>query len=269
MIHNVAVRMALVCALGAALLGGAAAPARAQERQPTLAVNELDAKSYPDLRAVVTALDANGVPVPGLTTAQFQASDGATALTITGVTTALDGSLPLSVVITIDVSGSMAGESLDRAKQAATDFVRNLGPNDDAALVAFNNGVAAVVPFTNDKLRLTNGIANLQAAGGTALYEAVQTSAFSARSASSPRRAVVLLTDGKNDTADSAATSAGSLAAAQGAGVPVFTVAFGADPDVQYLQGLSASTQGQYRPATAATVGSVYTDLAALLRSQY
>jgi hypothetical protein len=80
---------------------------------------------------------------------------------------------------------------------------------------------------------------------------------------------VVLLTDGQNDTTESDATADGSIAAAKGAGVPVFTVGFGDQPDTQYLQRLSAETAGEYLPATPANVGAVYGAIATLLRSQY
>ena len=257
---------ALVLAVALAM---AAAPARAQQGQPSLIVNQLDATAYPALRAVVTALDATGVPEQGLTAEQFQAFDGETPLRLAGVQSAQDASVKLSVVVAIDVSGSMAGEPMDRAKQAANEFIRALGPNDEAALVTFNATVAPVVPFTSDRAKLTNAIAALQAVGGTALYEAVQTASFIANASDAPRSAVVLLSDGQNDTQASDATAVGSLAAAQGAGVPVFTVGFGAAPDVGYLEGLSAATQGQYRAANAANVSTVYADIALLLRNQY
>jgi hypothetical protein len=109
----------------------------------------------------------------------------------------------------------------------------------------------------------------LQAAGGTALYEAVQTSAFVASASRSPRAAVIVLSDGENDAPGSQATDQGSIAAAQGARVPVFTIGFGPTPDAPYLQGLSTATLGQYRPATSGTLSNVYADLATLLRNQY
>jgi VWFA-related protein len=260
-------RLILLLAVAGALAG--APGARAQQPQPALTINQVDAAAYPEIRAVVTPLDATGVPARGLTAGQFQAFDGDTPLAVAGVQAAQDANVPLGVVIAIDISGSMAGEALARAKQAATQFVQDLAPNDEAAVVAFNSTVTPVVLFTRDKAQLTDGIAKLQAGGGTALFDAVQASTFVARGSGAPRRAVVLLTDGQNDARDSPATADGSTDAARDAGFPVFTVGFGAAPDAPYLQGLSGATQGQYRAATAATVSSVYGDIAGLLRAQY
>jgi VWFA-related protein len=268
--HTRARCLILLLAIAAALAG--APPVRAQQPQPALTINQVDAAAYPDVRAVVTPLDAAGVPERGLTPAQFQAFDGDTPLAITAVQAAQDANVPLSVVIAIDISGSMAGEPLARAKQAATQFVQDLAPTDEAAIVSFNSAITMAVAFTRDKALLTAGIAKLQAGGATALFDAVQFSTFVARSTSSPRRAVVLLTDGENDTGEAeapGATEAGSVDAAAGAGAPVFTVGFGAAPDAEYLREISGVTHGQYRAATTATVAGVYADIAALLRAQY
>ena len=134
-------------------------------------------------------------------------------------------------MIAIDVSGSMAGDPFDRAKQAATEFVRSLGPNDEAAIIAFSDKVMPVVALTSDHQKLDAGIASLQAGGGTALYEAVQISAYVASASKAPRSAVMFLTDGENDTRSSTATSDGSIVVAMGSGVPIFTIGFGPTPD--------------------------------------
>ncbi len=263
-------RLYLSLAVAAALAVAVAAPSHAQQPPPPqLTINQLDASAYPALRAVVTALDGRGVPVPGLAVAQFQAFDGDTPVVVRDAQNAQDASLRLSVVLAIDVSGSMAGAPLDQAKAAAIDFINALGPNDEASVVVFNQAVTAVVPFTSDRTVLTNGIANLHAAGGTALYEAVQTATYEARLSNASRGAVILLTDGVNEFTDSNATADGSLAVARDAGVPVFTIGFGAAPDTTYLQGLSADTRGQYHAANTANVANVYGDIATLLRNQY
>ncbi len=262
-------RPLLIAGVLIAALAAAPRQALAQRPQPVVTINGLDDTRYPLLTAIVTALDAHGVPAPGLTAAQFQAFEGEAPLRVKSVQSAQDASAKLDVVVAIDVSGSMLGQPLDRAKQAATQFVQSLGPNDEAAIITFSDKVAGVITFTNDRVALTNAIAGLQATGGTALYQAVQTSAFAASTAPAPRRAVVLLTDGQNDTQDTEATAAGSTDAARGAGVPFFTIGFGDAPDTVYLQGLSGATQGQFRAANAADVSAVYGDIAALLRNQY
>jgi Mg-chelatase subunit ChlD len=261
----------LIIGFVAIVLVLAARPVAVLAQQPAAAVtiNQVDATNYPDMRAVVTAVDAGGVPVPDLTATQLQAFDGDTSIPITAVQPGQDGSQRLSVVVAIDVSGSMAGDPLDRAKQAATAFVQSLGANDTASVVAFNATVTTIVPFTSDKPQLVSGIASLQAGGGTALYEAVLDTSYLAGTSGSPRRAVILLTDGENDAPNSTTTADGSLDVAKSVGAPLFTIGFGETPDLGYLQGLASATHGSYRGASAANIGAVYDDLARLLRNQY
>jgi VWFA-related protein len=266
----VTVARRLVIALIPAVVLLAPLLAHAQEpAAPTLTVNQVDASNYPSVRTVVTVLDARGVPVQGLVPAQFQAFEGQDQLTISSVQAAIDEQQPLSVIVVIDVSGSMSGDRIGQAKQAATSFVQSLGAGDEAAVLSFSDEVRTVVPLTGDRLQLTNGIAGLQAAGGTGLYDAVQVSAYAAASAESPRSAVVLLTDGENETQASDATRDGSLAIARGAGVPLFTIGVGETTDEPYLQELAASTAGRYMVATPESVAGVYGDIATLLRNQY
>ncbi len=259
------VAIALACCASLLSAGGA----RAQQPTPSVSINQVDASGYPGIRAVVTVLDANGVPVSGLTAAQFQASDGPAPVPIAGLQTAEDPTLRLDVVLAIDVSGSMAGNPLSRAKQAATAFVNSLGPGDQAALFSFASDVRPLSGFSNDRARLADGINSLQAGGSTVLYDAVQTAAYVGRSATAPRKAIVLLTDGQNDSPTSQGTADSSIAAAKGGGVPVFTIGFGPDPDVAYLQALSGATQGRYFSATTGNVADVYRQIAQQLRAQY
>jgi VWFA-related protein len=262
-VRAAAALITLLCLLALPATGDAQAPAA------TLTISQVDASAYPDIVAVATVLDANGVPISVLGPGDFQASDGITTLPITGVERAQDSTLPLSVVITIDVSGSMAGEPLARAKQAATEFVASLGPDDQATIFAFNATVTNIVGFTKDHAALDRAIAALQAGGDTALFEATQTSVYAARIAPASRKAVVMLTDGANDAPDSDATADGSRDTARTAGIPVFTIGFGDQPDAAYLESVSSLTLGQYRAADAGSVASVYAQIAQLLRSQY
>ena len=243
--------------------------ARAQRPAPTITINQTDASAYPKVRSVVTVLDERGVPIEGLVPAQFQAFDGDAQLEIASVQAAKSRQLPLSVVVAIDVSDSMLGDRIEKAKQAATTFVRALEANDQVSVVAFGDRVTRVVALTNDRVALTNGIAGLQAGGGTALYEAAVTSAFAAAATKGDRIAVVVLTDGKNESGDSRATREESLRIVRGAGVPVFTIGVGAMTDEGYLRELADSTRGRYALATPDSVNQVYQSIATQLRSQY
>jgi VWFA-related protein len=260
-----------LCIATLAAIGGAleAGPARAQQPSSSLTF-QVDATKFPTLTAVVTVLDAHGVPTTDLTAADFQAFENKTKLKIDSVASAQAQGLQLDTIIVIDTSGSMQGEPFTQATRAAIQFVNSMGPNDRATIAAFSDGPTSFnVPLTSDHQRLTDAITKLEAGGGTALYEAVQTSAFVAAASTAPRRAVIFLTDGENDTQKSSVTADESSAAARTAGVPVFTIGFGTASDKAYLRRIATDTQGQYHDANIDNVANVYRDIATLLRSQY
>ena len=86
-----------------------------------------------------------------------------------------------TIILTMDVSGSMmatdvAPSRLAAAKQAANDFVDQLPAGVKVGLVAFSTAPRTVVAPTTDRAAVHQGIANLQARGGTALGDAIATS---------------------------------------------------------------------------------------------
>lgn len=74
------------------------------------------------------------------------------------------------VVIIIDVSGSMAGEKLEAAKEAMTilvDELSRLNKTIDVGLIAFTDYIAEAIPPTTNTTRILRAIMKLKALGGT------------------------------------------------------------------------------------------------------
>jgi Ca-activated chloride channel homolog len=86
-----------------------------------------------------------------------------------------------TIILTMDVSGSMMATDvsptrLAAAQQAANEFVDQLPAGIKVGLVAFSTAPRIVVQPTTDRTAIHEGIANLQARGGTALGDAIETS---------------------------------------------------------------------------------------------
>ncbi len=78
---------------------------------------------------------------------------------------------PLNISLVIDRSGSMSGDKLKYAKEAAKFVVQNLGPKDFVSIITYESGVqvvAAAQPVTN-KQHLINLIDNVNTGGSTNL----------------------------------------------------------------------------------------------------
>jgi len=230
----------------------------------------VDASSFPLVTATVSVTDASGLPIGDLPPGSFRVTANGRPVPITEVRRAVDAGVGIAVVLAIDVSGSMQGDPLAKAKQVARDLVASLTPADRAMLLIFSNSISVAQPFTANKDALYQAIDRLQAGGNTALYDAVATAVEAAAAAELPRRAVVLLSDGADFGGLSRTTREGSLAAASGRGVPFFTVGLGPQPDREYLTQLASLSQGRAMWAPIPSdLPPVFEEVQALLRSQY
>jgi Ca-activated chloride channel family protein len=78
---------------------------------------------------------------------------------------------PAAFCLVLDRSGSMAGEPLQRAKEAAQLVVRNLRAEDQFSLVTFDNEAQTVIPLQSPQNRAAwiNTIGQIQSGGSTNL----------------------------------------------------------------------------------------------------
>lgn len=120
------------------------------------------------------------------------------------------GAPGLEIVLVVDTSGSMAGAELPAAKEAARTFLGQMPEGTSVAVVAFGDTPQLVSPMSTDPSASLTAIEGLEAAGGTALYDAVNTALEQfGPSAESLRQSLVVLTDG-GDTASEATLEATS-----------------------------------------------------------
>jgi Ca-activated chloride channel family protein len=192
-----------------------------------------------------------------------------------------------TVVMAVDVSLSMQATDIApdrfRAMQsAAKEFVDVLPDRINLGLVSFAGTATTLVQPTTDRVSVANAIDNLDLAESTAIGEAIFTSltaienfqsTVEAGDAEPPPARIVLLSDGQT-TVGREDTQA--IAAAQDAGVPVSTIAFGTDYGTLELEGetvpvpvdraaleeIADQTGGSYSEAASAEeLEEVYADL--------
>jgi VWFA-related protein len=138
----------------------------------------------------------DGRPVRGLTADDFIVTDNDVAQRIESAS--LD-SAPLNVVMALDNSGSVVGKKLSHLIDAASAVVADLRNVDQGALIAFSDKVERRVALTGDRARLTHTLAQLNAAGATALRDGVMV-ALSLGQDEERRTVVLVFSDGR-DTA--------------------------------------------------------------------
>lgn len=176
----------------------------------------------------------------------------------------------IGIVLVIDISGSMrTGGKLQAAKDAAKQFVAAKLPNDQVAVVAFNDQPRVVAQFTTDAGLLNGAIDGLEATGETALFDAVRTASalFTERAELQPN--IVLLSDGADTVSQNGVAEA--EAAVLAAKAAVFAVGLrGGEFDANSLNRLASASGGQYSETTdAGALAGLYENVQRALQNQY
>lgn len=160
------------------------------------------AQQPPTFRSAVDAvrLDVSvmrgGRPVVGLRPDDFLVTDD-------GVPQRVDvgaiDTLPISVMLVLDVSASVQGTKLAHLAEASAALIGALRPRDRAALVTFSHEVDLLMPMTGDRRALVGALDSLAPGGATALRDAIHL-ALQLRPDDDSRPVVVVFSDGM-DTA--------------------------------------------------------------------
>jgi VWFA-related protein len=175
----------------------------------------------------------------------------------------------ISVLLVIDISGSMYDEGkIDSAKEAANNFVNLMQGNDVTALLAFNDSTHLLQNFTADKTALSNQVNSLSPGGGTLMYEALYAGIDLLKNQNG-RKLLIVLTDGISDTARYNFRDV--ITAANNQQLQLQTIGVGhAELDENGLQALASQTQGSYhRVENTSALSSLYQGFSQSLHDEY
>lgn len=256
------------------------------EGSPSLAINQVDTSKCPGVTLTVTVTDSTGATVPGLGVSNFTLTEDGQSRTITNVTQigGSGSSNGLSVALVLDTSGSIkAGGFIPQLQSAANAFVDQLPQGVPIEIYLVRTQPYLLQPFTTDKATLHNQIATIgDYSGDSAILDTV---AQAAKSFSTNRRALVLLSDGADNASvqyqcGGLSCTAGMQGVVQVANqnqVTNYTIGFG-DTGLgsftfaqDVLKGLANGTQGTYTqasttsPPTTSTLQGILLQLAGLV----
>jgi len=169
-------------------------------RAQSLLLYDADARAYPLMRAKFFFRDAQGNRLrPQL--GEIQVDENGIPRVVTRIDCPPDATpVPISAVLTLDVSGSMEGDGLALARTAAMAWIDAFPSGvSECAVTSFNFSNALNQDFTNDKSLLRSAVNALWAGGGTS-FDAALLNPFAGAlrvvARGKHRRVVVLLTDG-------------------------------------------------------------------------
>lgn len=182
-----------------------------------------------------------------------------------------------TILIVLDVSGSMEGERIRTARDATIEFLSRLDANDEVGLLIFNDSVTELEPPTRvgDVAEgLSQRVAGLVAGGNTALYQAVCNAVKQATNLQAEDTAVgetrlygiILLSDGEDtvgNTTENQMFATCLPANAEADGVKIFPIAFGEAADQDVLNRIANVTGGRLFSADPTSISNVYLSISA------
>jgi Ca-activated chloride channel homolog len=162
-----------------------------------------------------------------------------------------DNRTPLNVALVIDRSGSMRGDRIKRAKEAAIMAVNLLNTDDILSIIAYDNRAEVLVPATkvSNKQRIISGIENIRVNGSTALHAGVTLGGEEVKKFldSNHVNRVILLSDGIANVGPSSPHQLAQLGLALGGQqISVSTIGLGLGYNEDLMTQLAASSDGNH-----------------------
>ncbi len=232
-----------------------------------LSLNQLNIERFPEINIYLTVADERGTPIKGLNLNNFKVQEDGRIVQVKGVFPLEKGDEPLSVILAIDRSGSMRGQPIKDALQAAKDFIREMRAIDRVGLVTFDDTVTVIGRPYADKGPLLKAIDKIKVGKDTALNDAVMKS-LQLLAPFTGRRAVIVLTDGKENR--SKATREATIQEAVRLGVPIITVGLGREVDIDAREAMAGGSGGRpFFAQTSSELSVLYQTIARQLINQY
>lgn len=212
-----AVRMALLSCCALAFSANTTIHAQEAQPKPTVKPATTEAEAKPDPAAqrkmgteldgpviintdlitlTVTVTDTYGRYVSGLTKNAFTLLDQKIPQEITYFS---DEDSPVSVGVIFDVSGSMSGEKVRKAREALSKFIQTSHNSDEYFLIGFNSRAQLLLDKTRDGNAVLDKLMFVETRNNTALYDACYLGVEKVQRGAHPKRALLLISDGQDN----------------------------------------------------------------------
>lgn len=206
----------------------------------------------------------HGKPLRGLNAADFEVLDN-------GVPQVIEFAgfqqMPVSAILVLDMSGSIAGELLENLKRAVSMLLDGLKKDDRAALVKFSHIVSLDAPLTADLARVRMALDQAQPFGDTSLIDACYAGLILAES-KGDRPLLIVFSDGLDTTSWLASEEV--LEVAKRSDAVVYAVSAGQLPNRAFLRDLCKFTGGSlFEVESAKNLGAVFQGILEEFRQRY
>jgi VWFA-related protein len=171
------------------------------EKEPALVRREAPGKIVSSIapqlmRFTASVTDRNGRAIGGMRESDFTVWENGVERRVTNVAPANE---PFNLVLLLDVSGSIE-ERMDFIRKAARDFLRTTSPQDRISIISFRDDIQVISDFSTDRQMLSRKLDEIDAGGGTALYDALgYVLSEPLRRLRGERTAIVVMSDGDDN----------------------------------------------------------------------
>jgi VWFA-related protein len=148
------------------------------------------------MRFNASVTDRNGRAIGGMRESDFTVWENGIERRVTNVAPANE---PFNLVLLLDVSGSVE-ERMDFIRKAARDFLRTTSPQDKISIISFRDDIQVISDFSKDRELLSRKLDEIDAGGGTALYDALgYVLSEQIKRLRGDRTAIVVMSDGDDN----------------------------------------------------------------------
>ncbi len=175
---------------------------------------------------------------------------------------------PVNLVMLLDSSGSMRGSKIENMKEAAVQFVEQMGAEDTITLIEFYGIVDVLTsqaPIGSEREQVIEAIRAMEAGGDTALFDAIGGAGERIQLISSPEatNAMIVLSDGQDTSSSSYEFDGRLIDRATANDTTVFSIAYGSDADENLLSELALRGNGNFYRGDEASIAAIYEEMSA------
>jgi len=221
----------------------------------------------------VTITDQYGRFVTGLPESAFTVLDDKQPQEITFFS---DDDAPISLGIVFDLTGSMSGGKVKRAREALDHFFKTSREGDEYFLITLQNGHANLaLDRTRDSQSVLNKLTFVQSRGTTAFYDACYLGVDKVTHGTHPKRALLVISDGQDN--NSRYTFKELRRLVKESDVTIYAIGIEDEGDgalasdgQMILDDIAALSGGKaFFPQTSAEMDDIFESIALELRHQY
>lgn len=177
---------------------------------------------------------------------------------------------PIATVLVLDTSGSMKGDPITNAKNAAVSFIDNMRDIDKVAIVGFADTVTEYSAFTSDKSALKKSIAAISSEGETSLFDGIIRGLGMFKSTDDIKYQYMLILSDGTDTV-STATADDVVDLVSSGNITIYSIALLSNEfNPSDLESMAKSSNGALlTTADPEQLTNLYSDISKKIRNQY